>query len=98
MLRVEPGPAPGPALVIVDLGASSATSGSTSAKIAPALGKIHGKIALAHGQIGVTRGRIRRKIGPSGVKIVGRTFVILSVTTIPGLTSGKTIRMHPVGP
>ena len=80
-------PQPGPTPAIGNLGANSAINGSTSAKI-----------ALAHGKIGVMRGRIHRKIWPSGVTIVDRTFVIRSMATIPGLTSGKTIRMQPVGP
>ena len=75
-----------PPLVVGELEASSATNGSTIAKI-----------ALAPGKISVTRGRIRRKIGLSNVKIVGRTFVIHTMTTVPGPTSGKIIRMLPGG-
>ncbi len=55
------------------------------------------KIALARGKIGVTHGRTRRKIGPIGVKTGGRTFAMNSKTTIPALTSGRTIRMQPSG-
>jgi hypothetical protein len=76
----------GPTQVIEGLGASNATNESTIDKIAPARRKI-----------GVTRGRIRRKIGPSGVKIVGIMSVIRSMITIPGRTSIKTIPMQHVG-
>ena len=76
----------GRALANVDRIAIEAANGPTIARIAP-----------AHGKIDATHDRTRRKIGSIGVKTGGRTFAMNSKTTIPALTSGRTIPMQPSG-
>ncbi len=65
--------------------------------IGAANGPTIARIALAHDKIGATHGPTRRKNGPTIVKTEGRTFAMNSKTTIPALTSGRTIRMQPSG-
>ena len=91
--RVERPLAPRSAAAIPGLAPVIEGQGASGAANVPTLARI----ALARGKIGVTHGRTRRKIGPSIVKTEGRTFAMNSRTTIPALTSGRTIRMQPSG-
>ncbi len=91
--RVERPRAPRSAAAIPGLAPVIEGQGAIGAANVPTLARI----ALARGKIGVTHGRTRRKIGPIGVKTGGRTFAMNSKTTIPALTSGRTIRMQPSG-
>jgi hypothetical protein len=92
--RVEQPLAPQP---VIGLPTGRALAIGVRVAIEAANGPTIARIAPAHGKIDRTHGQTRRKNGPTTVKTEGRTFAMNSKTTIPALTSGRTIRMQPSG-